>query len=223
MTTKKTIFRHGASVVLLLVTIVTGAVAQGKNDDEGFGSLRKKLGVKAGANFLSLPQLKTADQSLSGNAGFFVGGYFSLPAKRIGYRSEIIFSRQGYDYKTGTKTGDVKLDYIVLPQLMTLNITRFLQLQAGGQVSFLLNATVDSSGSSSPQPYIIAAKNYYNKLNYGFAGGLEVKPLAGLLVGGRYNLFFNLLREAQVSPAYTPDYSGNLKNGLIQFYIGYEF
>ncbi|HVF97671.1 MAG TPA: hypothetical protein VM871_10130 [Flavisolibacter sp.] len=111
----------------------------------------------------------------------------------------------------------------MLPQLMTFNISRFLQLHAGGQIAFLLHADVDSSANPSSAPYLMAPKNYYNKINYGFAGGLEVKPFAGFLLGGRYNLFFNLLKEAHDSPAYLPAYSGNLKNGLWQLYVGYEF
>ena len=57
-------------------------------------------------------------------------------------------------------------------------------------------------------------------------GGLELKPVAGLFIGGRYNLFFNLLGNEPTTsayPSYVPDYSGNLKNGLLQIYAGYQF
>ncbi len=50
--------------------------------------------------------------------------------------------RQGYDYKTSSTTGSVHLDYILLPQLMCINITKFVQLQAGGQVAFLVSGKV---------------------------------------------------------------------------------
>ncbi len=214
---------RSTSIVLLMLMLANSATAQDNPNDNAFGLLKKRFGLKAGFNFLSLPQLKTADQSLHGNAGFFVGGYYSLPAKRIGYRSEIIFSRQGYDYKTATQTGSVMLDYIVLPQLIALNITRFVQLHAGGQMALLLNAGIDSSASPSSMPNLEKAENFYKKINYGVAGGLEVRPVAGLFIGGRYNLFFNLLKDAQARPGYVPDYSGNLKNGLMQLYIGYQF
>jgi opacity protein-like surface antigen len=208
---------------LLLLSIQQIASAQEKENNDAFRQTKKQFGLKAGFNFLYLPTFKTSDQSFSSNTGFFVGGYYSLPAKRIGYRSEIIFSRQGYDYKTSTQSGSAKLDYIVLPQLMTMNITRFLQLHAGGQIALLLNAGVDSTANPSSTPSFERIKDYYTKLNYGFAGGVEIRPFAGLQVGGRYNLFFNFLSDAQSPPAYVPDYSGNLKNGLVQLYVGYQF
>jgi hypothetical protein len=146
-----------------------------------------------------------------------------VPTKGLGFRSEVIFSRQGYDYRTNTQTGNVKLDYLLLPQLTTLNIGRFLQLHAGGQMAFLLNAKVDSSANPSSVPNLEKAKDYFSKINFGFAGGMELRPFAGLLVGGRYNLFFNLLSDAQARPPYIPWYGGNLKNGLVQLYVGYQF
>jgi hypothetical protein len=175
-------------------------------------------------NLFSINGIKSVDLATKNNTGFFMGGHYALPAKRFGYRTEILFSRQGYDYKTSSQTGGVMLDYLVLPQLTILNITRFFQLYAGAQVAFLLNTKVDSLPGPSSVPNLEEANDYFSKINYGFTGGLELKPLAGLLVGGRYNLFFNLLDdEKAVSPFYVPKYGGNLKNGMVQLYIGYCF
>ena len=189
-----------------------------------YSSVKAKFGIAGGLNFLSINKIKSVDLSTKSNTGFFIGGHYSMPAKRFGYRTEVLFSRQGYDYQTNTQTGNVMLDYIVLPQLTTLNITKFFQLYAGGQVAFLLNAKVDSLASPSSAPNPAKAKDAFAKVNYGFVGGVELKPLAGLLVGGRYNLFFDMLGNAQTtSPAYVPKYNGNLKNGLVQLYVGYRF
>ena len=184
--------------------------------------MKKRFGLKAGLNFPVL-NFQTTSQHFENGAGSMVGGFFSYPSKRIGYRAELIFSRQGYDYRANTQTGTVMLDYIMLPQLMTFNITRFVQLQAGAQLAILLRADVDSSANPSSIPYFGKAKDYFNKLNYGFAGGLEVSPLAGLAVGGRYNIFFNPLKEEQQQyPAYIPN-KNNIKNGLLQLYLSYSF
>jgi hypothetical protein len=40
---------------------------------------------------------------------------------------KLIYSKQGYDYKNGTNT-EVSLDYIMMPQYMTINITKYLQI-----------------------------------------------------------------------------------------------
>lgn len=202
----------------------TAINAQHTNSNPLTQGSKKRIGVKAGLNFLSL-NTGSFEGNMDNSTGFVLGGYYAVPAKHIGYRSEIIFSRQGYDYRTAQQTGSVKFDYIMLPQLMTLNITRFFQLHAGAQMAFLLNAKVDSSANPSSVPTLAKAKDYFSKINYGFAGGLELRPFAGALIGGRYNLFFNLLEEENPStyPPYIPRHNGSLKNGVWQIYLGYQF
>ena len=57
----------------------------------------------------------------------------------------------------------------------------------GGQTAFLINAKADSSnGSGNDGSGKIL--DYYNRLDYGFAGGIEVHPVAGLLIGARMNI-----------------------------------
>ena len=85
-------------------------------------SAQLRIGVKAGLNFANITN---ASSIKAGNlTGYMIGGYISpKPKKSLGFRSEIILSRQGYDYKTNTNTGNVNLDYLILPQLITLNFT----------------------------------------------------------------------------------------------------
>lgn len=206
---------------LLVLTIFQAFFLLAYAQKESKNEFRKRLGLKAGLNLMqtgNLSQINAKNQ-----AGFMIGGYFSPSSKTVGYRTEIIFSRQGYDYRNNTQTGNVKLDYLIMPQLMTINITRFFQLQAGGQIALLLNAGVDSSASPSSSPSLESATEYYKKLIYGFAGGLEIRPFAGLIAGGRYNLFLNMLNENQNRPPYIPASKEDLKNGLIQLYVGYQF
>ena len=192
---------------------------------------KKGFGLKAGLNFINVKNLKSiSDANSSNKTGFMAGLYWAPPAgKVIGYRSELLFSRQGYDFKTTSATGSMMMDYIMLPQLMTFNITKYVQLQAGGQISFLVRAKADSLSNSSIPGTPKNAMDYYNKINYGAAGGLEIKPFAGLIIGGRYNAFFGSLNE-QVSsgttpglPSFIPTDGKKLKNGLVQVYIGYQF
>lgn len=192
---------------------------------------KKGFGLKAGLNFINVKNVKSiSDANSTSKTGFMAGLYWAPPAgKLIGYRSELIFSRQGYDFKNTSATGSMMMDYIMLPQLMTFNITKFVQLQAGGQISFLIRAKADSISNSSAPATPANAMDYFNKLNYGVAAGLELKPVAGLIIGGRYNAFFGSLNE-QVSsgtqpglPSFIPADGKKLKNGLLQLYIGYQF
>jgi len=199
----------------MAMLVVLGATAQDK------GAKKGGFAVKAGANFNYIDN--AADKT-----GFLVGAWFAPQSKGFGFRTEFMFSQQAYSYEKNARTGDVKLNYIVLPQLMTLNITRFVQLHAGGQLAILLNAKVDSLPSSSSQPAPPQQKimDVFNRINYGFAGGLEVYPAAGLLVGGRYNLYLNMLDRSNSSsnlPPYVPPYDGRLKNGQVQVYLGWRF
>ena len=188
------------------------------------------FGLKGGLNFVNVKNVRSiSDANSTSKTGFMAGAYFApRTAGVFGYRSEIIFSRQGYDFKTTTATGDVMLDYIMLPQLMTINISKFFQLQAGGQLSILIKAKADSVSSSSMPNNLNKAMDYYNKLNYGVAGGIEIKPIAGLIIGGRYNAFFGSLNEQAAAgatgvPSFIPSDGKKLKNGLLQLYVGYQF
>jgi len=67
------------------------------------------IGVKAGLNFANVTATSGFDNS--SRTGYMIGGYISPKAKKIlGFRSEIILSRQGYDYKSNTNTVNENLD-----------------------------------------------------------------------------------------------------------------
>jgi hypothetical protein len=187
-----------------------------------------QIGIKAGINFANVTN--ASDISASNNTGFHAGIFLAPPSKGvISFRTELLFSRQGYNYSTNTNTGNVDLDYIVLPQLMSINITKFFSIQAGAQMAFLINAKADtttSSGSSNPYSAIM---DYYNKFDYGFAGGIEVHPFKGLLVGARYNISLGNLYKDPSSfesnggqpPSFIPKV--DVKNNVFQLSVGWIF
>jgi hypothetical protein len=187
------------------------------------------LGLKAGVNFANITN--ASQISASNTSGFHAGAFFAPGAgmgkKILGYRTEIIFSKQGYDFKSGATTGSVKLDYILMPQLMTINITRFFEIHFGMQMAFLLNAKADSSKpAASGNPYG-AIMDYYNRFDYGLAGGVQIMPVAGLFIGARYNIslsnLYNNNNSSQV-PVFIPNGSDiNFKNNVIQLYGGWRF
>jgi hypothetical protein len=172
------------------------------------------IGVKGGLNFANITN---ASAIKAGNhTGYMIGGYISpKPKKTLGFRSEIILSRQGYDYKTNTNTGNVNLDYLLLPQLITLNFTKKFQLHVGGQAAFLLNAKVDSTGSSSGSLF-----DYFNRFDYGLAAGAEIYPFMGLFIGGRINVSLNDVSVGGTRPNFIPGIDA--KNNVVQFYVGWR-
>lgn len=191
------------------------------NQDHGIG-----IGIKAGINFANITNASSINSS--SQTGFHVGAFFAPPSRSLfGYRAELIYSRQGYNYETNSNTGSVNLNYILLPQLTVINITKFVQLQIGFQVAYLISAKADSTQVSplSGTPYG-KLLDYYNRFDYGAAGGIEIHPFKGLLIGARYNISFgDLYKNADYTSGQMPSFipTVNVKNNLVQIFAGYRF
>jgi len=183
-----------------------------------------QFGLKAGLNFANISNASSINNS--SRSGFHAGIFLAPSSKKIlGSRTELIFSRQGYNYKSSTNTGNVDLDYIMLPQYMTINITKYFQIQLGGQMAFLINAKVDSSaGSSTGNASLDKAVNFYNRFDYGYGGGVEIYPVSGLIIGARVNISLGSLYkmpEAGQQPSFVPKV--DVKNNLFQIFTGWKF
>lgn len=180
-----------------------------------------QIGIKAGINFANVSKASSINNS--SRSGFHAGLFLGPSSKGIiSSRTELLFSRQGYDYKTGTQTGNVNLDYIMMPQLMCINITKYFSLQIGGHMAYLLNAKVDSSnGSGTGSGNQIM--DLYNRFDYGYSAGVEGHPIKGLLIGARVNISLSkLYKEAQSGQM--PSFSSvNIKNNVFQLFAGWRF
>ncbi len=187
-----------------------------------------QFGIKAGLNFANVTKASSINNS--SRTGFNIGLLLAPTSKKIiSSRTELLFSRQGYDYKTNTNTGNVNLDYIMMPQYMCINITKYFQIQFGGQMAFLISAKADSTknsgGSSGPYSGIM---DYYNKFDYGYGGGVEIHPVSGLLIGARFNISLGNLYNTDPNsyssgtpPSFIPKV--DVKNNLFQVFAGWKF
>ena len=188
-----------------------------------------QIGIKAGLNFTNVTNVSSVNNQSS--SGFNVGVFYSTPYSRIiGSKTELVFSRQGYNYETGSVSGKVNLDYIMLPTYMCINITKFFQIQVGMQFGYLMNAVADSTSKNTGgiSGSINGALSYYNRFSYSIGGGVEVHPVKGLLVGARLNVsltdLYKLPDPGSMSvtpPSYTSDV--NIKSNLLQIYVGWKF
>jgi hypothetical protein len=220
------------SIVMVLSCLVVYAQNQtsvNPNQQKIKNKSKSGIGIKAGYNW-SYVTANQSGVSLNSKSGYMVGAFLSPGGKRsgLGFRSEIIYSRQGYSYEDGGKNTDILNDYLYLPQLTTFTIGKVFQLQLGGQMGILLNAKKSSASKDSSMMDIM------NRIDYGFAGGIELNPVAGLIIGGRYNLGLGKMYKR-----FQQQYSGqgaqvpyplpfnpettNLKNGVIQVFVGYKF
>jgi hypothetical protein len=224
--------RHFLALTLAVCTAIAQVKAQTQPDVNAAAfqkkakSMKPKLGIKAGYNYAKITG-STPDFSSKSNNGFMVAGFFAPASKGLGYRTELIFSRQGFSFDESGKMQDVSQDYIYMPHLTTFTIAKKLQLQAGGQVGYLLNAKKSSENESSSEK----VTEYMNRFDYGFAGGIEIYPFKGLLVGARYNVslgnIYKTSSYSSTSPVPYPlpfnpsEVKG--KNAVVQFFAGYRF
>lgn len=188
---------------------------------------RTRFGLKAGYNVAWMTGTP-AHFEPSNRSGFMAGAFLAPPSKGgMGFRTEIVFSRQGFSYDASGKKESVSQDYIYLPQLTTFGIGKVVQLQLGGQIGYLLNAKSSQESQSSTEKKIM---DYYNRFDYGFAGGLEIYPFKGLLIGARYNISLgNAFKTPDPStmpvPMPLPFDPAELKgkNSVVNFFLGYKF
>ena len=186
------------------------------------------FGIKAGVNFANVRN--TESVNTNNQTGFMGGVFLAPPSKGImGYRSEIIYSKQGFNFATQTNTGTVNLDYIIMPHLMCINITKFFQLQFGGQIAYLLNAKQDTAKTNTTNPYTGSVMDMYNRFDYGFGGGIEIHPVAGLIIGARLNVSMGDLYKDPSSymtgggGMQSPIPKINAKNNVLQLSAGWIF
>jgi len=177
------------------------------------------IGVKAGLNFANITDASGFNND--SRTGYMIGGYIAPGAKKLlSFRSEIILSRQGYNYTTATNTGKVNLDYLLLPQLLNIRFAKLVQVQAGVQGAFLLNAGVDSSGSGSGSLF-----DYFKRFDYGVVAGAEISPFMGFFIGARMNVSLNAANEEAPLGGNWPNFipRPDVKNNVVQLYTGWRF
>ncbi|HVZ56884.1 MAG TPA: porin family protein [Chitinophagaceae bacterium] len=180
------------------------------------------IGIKAGLNFANVTNASSLTSS--NRTGFMAGLFLAPPSKKIlSSRTELIFSRQGYNFQTGSNTGHVNLDYLILPQLMGINITHFVQVQLGAQMALLLNAKADSAQGNGPPNTPGSVMSYYNRFDYGFGAGVEIHPVLGLLIGARYNISLGKLYK-DLATGQPPSFSSaDARNNVVQLFAGWTF
>lgn len=226
--TKK--MKRFVGLLLLMIPVLLSAQQTPGQKDQKTQKRSLGFGIRAGFNFADVTNASAINTS---NRVGFNAGIFLAPSSKgiLGSKTELIYSRHGYNYSSDTANGSVNLDYIALAQLMAIHITKYVEIDIGGQTAYLLSAKIDSSKQMTGNAQLNSALSYYNRLDYGFGGGVEVHPVAGLLIGARYNISLaNLYKQSLdyngngAPPSFIPRTSSiDLKNNVVQLYAGYRF
>ena len=214
--------------IMLLVFVPLLVPAQDQDQDKTKSKKKTSqsgIGIKGGLNFAKVT--KASAVNAGSYTGFHVGVFKSTGKKFIGYRMQLDFARQGYNFKTNTDTGKVDLDYILFTNCTALNIGKFAQLYAGLQTTFLINAKADSTSDQSGGMSNSIMK-YYNRIGNGLIAGLQIHPYKGIVIGASYTFSFaNSFQNPgsgtpnTPTPSFIPSFDA--KNNVLQIYLGYKF
>ena len=102
--------------IVILAIIATAAVSASAQSPKESNS---RIGIKAGYNFSNVVGSGSSFDPQHTN-GYMVSAFFSPSNKNgLGYRSELVYSKQGYSFDDGGKNTDVMNDYLYMPHLMT--------------------------------------------------------------------------------------------------------
>jgi hypothetical protein len=150
------------------------------------------IGAKAGANIIKI-EGKSFDQQF--RYGYHAGGFAEIGLGRnLGIQPEVIFNQYStrvdsnfsHVYQHVFNQGDVKLNYLSIPILLSLKMFgNFLSLQAGPQYSIMINKskTLLENGSEA-----------FKNGDFSMVGGVHLK-IKSLRVDGRYVVGLNSIND----------------------------
>jgi hypothetical protein len=193
----------------LIFTAVNISSAQNEADNTASKSI--SFGVKGGVNFATI----TGDDfdSPDMRTSFHVGALVELPIADIfSVQLEAMYSGQGFKSDIEGSDGDkieYQLDYINVPVLAKLYVTKGLSFEVGPQFSFKVNEEVDSDPNNDPGDTDVDVAEDFD---FGVAGGLTFQTDMGLFASGRY--IYGMSDVIEDTDAH---------NSVFQVSLGYKF
>ena len=187
-----------------------------------------RFGVRAGVNLADL----TAKNLPSGSAfteaqsrtAYVVGAFANIPlAGMFRFQPEADFSSQGGKLQgpsgtTSAGTFEQVLRYVNVPLNFQLMTTKGFFVQAGPQLSYLIDAKAkNSSGTTTSNT---DNKDAFDKFDFGVTGGVGYLSRIGLGVEARYNWGLANTIADDATNSYK---GGTWKNQVTQISLIYQF
>ncbi|WP_149208044.1 porin family protein [Flavobacterium johnsoniae] len=185
-------------------------------------NVNTEFGVKGGFNMSNL--YGSGDDVDDNNIlyGFNAGVYATLPISDfVAIQPEILFTTKGAKLEySGLVDGDAKfkLNYIEVPLLVRVNITKNFNVHAGGYASYLVSSKVTGSGDIEFNEDV--NRDDLNKFDAGIAAGVGV-DFDPISIGVRYNYGLTTVGKERtvLGNTYTfPD----AKNSNLTLYLSYK-
>ena len=205
---KKLIF---ASLIISLMTFTNV-----KGQENG-----NKFGVKGGANLSNFYTDDVDDNNVL--TGFNIGLFAKLPiSDNIFLQPEISYTGKGselvYNNALVSGTAQFKLDYIEIPFLLVVNISKNFNLHAGPYAAYMISGkTTNKSDNGSYNFEDKIDVNDFNRFDAGLAGGVGL-DLESVSFGVRYN--YGLTKIGKDNSDFT---SSDAKNSVLSVYAAFGF
>ncbi len=173
------------------------------------------IGVKGGVNFATVTGNDA--NSPDSRTSFHVGLLTEFPMNEMfSIQAEALYSGQGFKGNFSGTDGDkveYQLDYISIPVLAKLYITRGLSVEVGPQFSFKINDEFDFNPNSDGGDINLDNTSYAAKdFEVAVGAGLTFQTEMGFFASGRYNYGLTEIIE-----------NTDLKNSVFQVGVGYKF
>lgn len=174
-------------------------------------------GVRAGFN---MSYLESSNKQIQPEfkAGYYAGVLVEIGVleNKIYLQPEVIYSRQGSQFKGEVFTQGVTLNYINTPLLLKFKPWSFLSIQAGPKIGFLINKPYLEAKDGS---YKVSKKDF-SSVDFGVVGGVSLYTPSGFFVEARYSMGLNSVLDKNISL-----YGNNiqLKNSVISLGAGFLF
>ena len=181
--------------LLLLSTIAVLGITKSIN------AQNVDIGFKTGLN---ISNFTGGDADRNSLFDFHIGGLAEFKInKKFSLQPELLYTRQGSEVENSVK---IKVDYLAIPLMVKYYISEKFSIEAGPQLSFLINDKAEFNDSSIPDVDTDASSFDFG-LNIGFAYNINTN----LFTQVRYNYGITTVVE-------NPD----IKNSVFQISLGYK-
>ncbi|GAB1445576.1 porin family protein [Flammeovirgaceae bacterium] len=170
------------------------------------------LGLKGGLNIAKF-DISQGTSNIDNRTGYHGGAFALFKFAKFGIQPEVIFSKQGSDFKVSTDSYEANFDYINIPIILKLYLVAGLNIQAGPQFGFLTTSKIKSTVSG-----IKSTEDVKDQLNK--------KSDTSIALGAGWDLPFGLTLDARYNlglSEFKLDNGPDIKNKVIQISLGYKF
>jgi hypothetical protein len=207
-----------SNLLCALVLFMTASFGMLHAQDE---NVTTEFGVKGGFNMSNLYNDDADDENIL--YGFNAGVYATLPISDfIAIQPEILFTTKGseLEYNNAITTGNTKfrLNYIEVPLLVRVNITKNFNVHAGGYASYLVSSKVTGDGDFDFDEDIDT--DDLNKFDAGLSAGVGV-DFSPVSIGLRYNYGLTTIGKERTVAGTTYTFP-DAKNSNLTLYLSYK-